>query len=1023
MLARAALYQRPVKAQDGRTHRRDLMKLPRKPVLLAALLLACHEDPAPTPGPATTSRAPATEAAPASEAAPARAPDPGPTLKRATGPVPAESLPDVAVEATAKHAAAGHFLLAAPLPADFAPDEPLDARIDVRGDRYGVAVVEAPSGQPARILVRLAGDAAPGDLTLHATRAARRATGGSEAAPGRRQTITVKGAGAAKADAKLTAGFHAAASAWFDRLGRVDWRTTVPFYQFASGRLALLAGKAAGGRGAAQTPPSRTEIAELMSLYSGMQSINEALQHDRGLRLAADAAKATIPVATIAGVPLPAHPWDAMIAELKKAPAVEPLASFVPHDALYVHFHDLRSLVAFAREIDEWMTPLGRVVEASSGDRHFTNAYERQIVIERTILSEKLGHLAAKGVALVAADPFLREGTGLALMFHVRDRTLLETTLGAFEAKARAAHADLKEETWRAGERDVRLLATPDRVVHQHKVWLADDVLVLSNSKALVERLAAVKDGKATPLAGSGDFKYMRAVYPFDEKAEDGFVFISDAFVQKVTGPRAKVLAARRMAAAADLAAVAHAALLHGWLEGRRPADLADLVKSGYLDAAEAKHADGTPIAFDPERGPSSAWGRPSMLVPIDEHALDLVTEAEKSAYEQFRDGYQRYWRQFVDPVGVRVRRVDAGRAFALDARMLPIIEDTEYDDVIELVGDTQVAMASPGDGLRFTFAVGRQAKLRAELDQLGRAITGQDKVGLSWLGDWVMVGVGDHSALWDLAIMDGDIPGGARPEDLDSRAEQAFIARAPFYAGVHVKDKLALGAALTALRTFQQQAARDFIEWTEDGLHRDVGVSVLREKTDGSRPASPLAVYYAMPKDTFVVAINRPTVEALIDDVLAGRVPGAAGGEMSQAAFEVRPLAGDGWLVKTLLGLIEKGVTDGHTAAAHAEMALRRGLPGANLDGDAHRAAGLTWLGAEPLSPQGGAFSVVDGVLTHSIYGSEVAPVVPEIPVPGAPVGDIAAKLASLRMALAFEGEKAHRALHATAGWENRAK
>ncbi len=997
------------------------MKLSRGPVLLAALLLACHEDPQPTPPPGAG--ASAAQAAPASEAA-KRAPDPGPTLKRTTGPIAAESLPDAAVDASAKQVSAGHFLFAAPLPADIAADAPLDVTLEVQGDRHGVAVVEAAPGQDPRLLVRLTGDAAPADgLTLQATRAAHLPTKWSKATPGRRQKIAVKGAAGAKAEPALAQAFFTAAAARFDRLGRVDWRTTVPFYQFASGRLALMAGQAGGPRAVAVTPPSRTEIAELMSLYSGMQSVNEALQHDRGLRLGADTAKATVPVASIAGVPLPAHPWDTMIAELKKAPVVEPLASFVPHDALYVHFHDLRSLVAFAREMDEWITPLGRVIEASAGERHFTQAYERQIIIERTILSEKLGHLAAKGVALVAADPFLREGTGLALMFHVRDRTLLETTLGAFEAKARAAHADLKEETWRAGERDVRLLATPDRVVHQHKVWLADDVLVLANSRALVEQLAAVKDGKATPLANAGDFKYMRAVYPFDEKAEDGFVFVSDAFVQKVTGPRAKILAARRMAAAADLAAVAHAALLHGWFEGQRPADVAALVKSGFLDAAETKHADGAPIALHPERGPSSAWGRPAMLVPIDEHPLDRVTEAEKLAYEQFRESYQRYWRQFVDPIGVRVRRVDGGRALALDARILPIIEGTDYDDVIGLVGDTTVAMASPGDGLRFTFAVGKEAKLRRELDQMGRMMTGQDKVGLGWLGDWVMVGVGDHSALWDLAILDGDLPGAARPEDMDSRGEMAALARSPFYAGVHVKDKLSLGAALTALRAFQQQAARDFIEWTEDAVYRDVGVSVLREKSDGTRPANPLALYYAMPKDALVLAINRPTIEAMIDDVLAGRVPGAAGGEPAQAAFEVRPLAGDGWLVKTLLGLIEKGVADGHAAAADAETALRRGLPGANLDGEAHRDAALAWLGAEPRSPHGGAFSTSDDGLTHSIYGSELAPILPEIPVPGAPIGEIAAKLASLRMALAFEGEKNHRALHATVAWENRAK
>ena len=39
--------------------------------------------------------------------------------------------------------------------------------------------------------------------------------------------------------------------------------------------------------------------------------------------------------------------------------------------------------------------------------------------------------------------------------------------------------------------------------------------------------------------ASSDDFEYMRVVKPSAESDEDGFLFLSDAFVRRVTSPRA----------------------------------------------------------------------------------------------------------------------------------------------------------------------------------------------------------------------------------------------------------------------------------------------------------------------------------------------------------------------------------------------------------------------------------------------------------------------------------------------------
>jgi hypothetical protein len=983
----------------------------------ALLCVACHSGETPDAKP--KGPAPATAAA--------RIPDPGPRYHRTARQVAPENLPDAEAKVAGWLAADGHAYLAFPLPDGVSgTEEPASLALNVEGDRHGFAVVAADATGKPQVLVRLAGADAPADVTVTLLRAASMPHR-DKPKPGAVQKVVAKGASAAPKADGLDARFFAAASAWFDRHGTASWHGAQPFYRFASSRLSVLpAKKGPAGKPAAKGTevPRRTDIADLMNLYSGAESIEEALQSDRGLLLrGAPAQDRTVPLADVQALSLTAHPWDKLLADLKKSPTVEPLARYVPQDVLYVHFHDLRQFVAIARELDEWITPLGRLAEGSAGERHFTDTLETQLAVERTLLSEKLGNLAASGVALIAGDPYLREGTDVALLFQVKDRALLEGTLGVFEANAKAKRPDVAATTYKIGEREVRLFGTADRTIEQHRLWIDDQVLVIANSRAALERLVAVKDGKRPPLADAGDFKYLRAVYPFDPQAEDGFVFIGDAAVQAVTAPASKILEARRMEADADLRAVAYAALLYGWLEGKRPESLDALVASGLLDPKEKTHADGSPIAFDPERGPSSSFGRMTALVPLAEQSIDKVTPAEKDAYDRFRNSYETYWRRYLDPIAVRVRRVDDGRDYELDARMLPLVSGTEYDDLTRMVGATTVGLASPGDGLRFTFAIGKDASLRRDFDQMGQMMTGHSEIGLSWLGDWAMAGFNDHSALWDALLQTGEVAGFDANPDAGPEDAKEVLARLPVYAGVHVRDKLALGATLTALRAFQQQAAKDMVEWTDDKPYRDVSVTVIREKVEAGSKASPLALYYALPRDVLVLALNRPTLEAQIEEVLGGRVPGAdPKAPAAQAAVEVRPAGPDGWLVRSGLALMESDAVEGNDAARLAEEALVRGR-GAPADADAHRRAGLDWLGEEPVSPYGGAFKVGDhGVITHAVYGSALAPSIPEQPVPGGSADALLKRLASVRMSLGFEGEGDSRGLHAALSWANRA-
>ncbi len=193
---------------------------------------------------------------------------------------------------------------------------------------------------------------------------------------------------------------------------------------------------------------------------------------------------------------------------------------------------------------------------------------------------------------------------------------------------------------------------------------------------------------------------------------------------------------------------------------------------------------------------------------PLADLEIAMVTESEKQAYESFRETYQSYWKKYLDPVAARVRWIGDGRELEIDVRILPLIENSDYDELVERAGRKTVGPPGLRGALQWTFAIGEKASLRKELDRLGRIfLPGQEAV-LGWLGDWVMFGVLDHSGLWDLALLAGAIPTAAKPEEQNLENLKKIAPRLPIYAGAHVRNKVALAVVLTALKHKAEEAA-----------------------------------------------------------------------------------------------------------------------------------------------------------------------------------------------------------------------
>jgi hypothetical protein len=799
-----------------------------------------------------------------------------------------------------------------------------------------------------------------------------------------------------------------------------------PWREFAASRMEVLVfGEGANAFGPvdfdANTRPRRTDLSQLMHTTTAATSMQEALQHDRGLRLAFDDGPASVPITECKPPALAAHPFAQMLAALPnpKGGTPEPLAKATPSEFWYVRFDDIRVMLRVLDEADTWFTPVAHIMEERSEVRDLSQRYQRQLGLRRSGLAKALGHTVIERVAVMGSDPYLRDGSDVTFVFALRNQAVFDSELARHMDEYRSEVPGIAQSSITHGAHTITVLRDPTGTVRQHRAFVAaENLSVVSNSENAIKSVLDAIDGKRRRLSEDEDLTYMLARDPGEH---DGFAFLGDHFIAEVVGPRQKVLAARRQEALAELLTPGYAALLYGWLEGKAPADTQTLIASGLLGAGELRHADGTTIEFQPgSAARSSVWGSPSALTPlIDLTAPTMVTEAERTAYDGFAQGYQEYWRRFMDPIAIRLDLEDGandGATANIDIRVLPLIEGTDYGEIEEIVGTQRIEVPAINDGFQMVWAVGADSELRRELDRSASMLSGKADIGLGWLGDWVMVGTLDRRALLDMLVeVDEDIQlpraqaADTTTDDEDLRLAQ-LAGKLPVYAAANVRNPVALVATLTAVKAALNEVGPGMVVWGEHSRYREypiVRVGVDPKAPDFGDYADALALYYVQAGSVFVMALDPKVLETVVDRVVDGGGPkrGVDGGP--QFAMEARVAEGRaGWTA--VAWALQGQANRTQSAARSAAEILLRGDPSLKTP-EQLIARGQDYFGTYPVTASGRAdFVLTPAGVSDPVHGSEIAPAFPALPVEPSPIAAVMHRLTSLRATIAFDREAA---------------
>jgi hypothetical protein len=419
-----------------------------------------------------------------------------------------------------------------------------------------------------------------------------------------------------------------------------------PYYRHQSWRSEQAARRALGWETGSDAGSSQNQerwnpqrVAESYDVFTGGRAIRENLQIDRGLEVGQTEGK-TVAFSSIEGITTQAMDWGKHLDKDAKT-KLDPLASWIPADQHALFF---ASFGAFSRLIDEaranGSTAL-QLLEPRAEDAGSQDFYEAQLALPLSELARKMGPLMVSEVAITGSDPYLREGTDIAMLFLCKPgmAVAVEQYILARQAEALGNADDGARSERQHGKAKIVGVSTPLRELSSYVVRVNDAVLV-SNSAKQLERCLDAQAEKVESLAGNEDYLFFRQRYPL-EGEDSSLMVLTDATIRRWSGPRWRILEHRRASTGAKLN---------------------EIVAKGVAD--RDPHAP--PVDFDPLKMTSAMGGEfrvsgsglayhtvggsSNFLTPIVELDIESATKAEAEAYDAFRDRYQTYWQRFFDP-------------------------------------------------------------------------------------------------------------------------------------------------------------------------------------------------------------------------------------------------------------------------------------------------------------------------------------------------------------------------------------
>lgn len=718
---------------------------------------------------------------------------------------------------------------------------------------------------------------------------------------------------------------------------------------------------------------SRREPPDLYSVFTGAAAIQETLQLEvlgGASRSSAKAPEMEQPLSSLTGPAVKSHPFREMLKG--RNPQLPPLASYVPEDQYAVFFSDITKQIELADLMDEWGGNLLHQVDSSARDFRVRQKISGQLCLENSQLTRWFGDRVVADMAFTGSDPYLKEGTAFTVLFSLRDSTRFRKQLEKRYAEAVASRGAVSSAFTLEGFQGMAVVSS-DRSVSSHALFMGNTAVV-STSREALSRIVAVQARRSPALAQADDFRYMRTIFPQNAAEEDIFIYLSDAHIRNLVGPRWKIGEARRMRCAGNMTLLANARL---WFraEQRREPTMAELVTGGYLGKNPPLCPDHGAYEIDRNGIPHcSLHNRPGLLTPVGEVPLERVTSEEAQQYRVFVENYNRYWTRFFDPIGIRVKM---GKDVRIQTCILPLIENSWYDGLAAFSGRTPGSLSESVVLPRTVMSLrGHMAPEWLQQTDLVSKLADRNRLNLSWLGDEISLNLCDGQVLFSVGgnAMGLLGQGVGRSSSLEPLVI-GYLGSAlnlPTYLAVKVTDPQKAEQSIPAL--FSALGPRH----SRDG---ELSVETYSLENHHGKPlyvanftlwVIKLRLYAAVVDDRLVIASRRDIVTDLMDASAKGSGAKATRNEGNTEMSLYRSA------FKQLEEVVNLGYQEEVRRACHKNLPLAAILlKNLAVPADHFAAETAALRGYTPYCPSGGRYLLdpATGAVTCSVHGNRYRP------------------------------------------------
>ena len=468
-------------------------------------------------------------------------------------------------------------------------------------------------------------------------------------------------------------------------------------------------------------------------------------------------------------VQVPSHPFDRMLEDSDRPLQRVALADVVPQDRFFAWF---RNIDALRDVLDGGAGQFARfesTLAVKSLDYNLAERYRRLLQISDETLSQVQMLGAIGEIAIVAPDLFFIDGTDLTIVASLRSASVTRAVLDLLGLDV-------------PGEDEVKVRTTAEG---GDIFWtIRGDLLLLGSDDEEIRRMLDLNPRRDKgSLGNSSEFLYMQQQLTIGDDTQ-AYLYFSDPFIRRLVSPAVKVAQLRRMEARAEMEILAAGAMLY-LLDGHRHVpSKQQLIDRGYAP----RYLEKRDYAISEDLIVSSEeFGTIAELEPLRADAVTDVSGRESRAYAEFVSNYTSYWRQFFDPIAIRLDAVDEN-SFEMQSFILPLLDSRVYNEVRDALvtdetgSDLSIPSVSPAPSMMLSLNVNDDLRvnLSQALADMLVEYTSVDPEIFDSIGSGIHLAVQDSTPI--VALGGGDVWGAVSKEMLNLEGFDSFL---PFIASI----------------------------------------------------------------------------------------------------------------------------------------------------------------------------------------------------------------------------------------------